>query len=147
MLHEVLLDTLELPHLVNHIVYALSSLLLFLCVLNRNGFLLLSLRQGFVLDELALVLSDLKGSITFLFKIGVAHEHTFVVAFFLFFNNQLFGSLVHSQYVYIVATLFLDSYLVLSQITKSFLIFFNLPQFLQPDFLFKLALMAVTGIK
>ena len=82
-----------------------------------------------------------------MFKIGVAHEHTFVVAFFLFLNNQLFGSLVHSQYVNIVAALFLDSYLVLSQITKSFLIFFNLPQFLQPDFLFKLALMAVTGIK
>ena len=82
-----------------------------------------------------------------MFKIGVAHEHTFVVAFLLLFNDQLFGSLIHSQYVYIVAALLLDGDLVLSQISKSFLIFFDLPHLLQPYFLFKLALMAVSGIE
>ena len=93
------------------------------------------------------MLSDLQGSISFSFKIRVAHKHTFVVAFLLFFNDLLLDSLIHCQYVYIVATLLLDSNLVLSQITKSFLIFFNLPQLLQPDFLFELALMAISGIK
>ena len=142
-----MLDALKLPHLVDHRVDALLSLLLLLCVLNGNALLLLSLRQGLVLNELALVLSDLQGSVTFRFKIAVAHEHTFVVAFFLFFNDLLFGSLVHSQYVYVVAAFFLNRDLVLSQISKSFLIFFNLPHLLQPYFLFKLALMAVTGIE
>ena len=93
------------------------------------------------------MLSDLQGSVTFRFKIGVAHEHTFVVAILLLFNDQLFGSLIHSQYVYIVAALLLDGDLVLSQISKSSLIFFDLPHLLQPYFLFELALMAVTGVK
>ena len=82
-----------------------------------------------------------------MFKVRVAHEHTFVVAILLFLDDRLLGSLVHSQYVYVVTALLLDGDLVLSQISKSFLIFFYLPHLLQANFLFKLALMAVSGIK
>ena len=116
LLHEVLLNALKLPHFVDHRVYVLLSRLLLLSILDRNALLVLSLWQGLVLNELALVLPDLKGSIALIFKVRVTHEHTFVVAFFLLFDNLLLDSLIHSQYVYVVAALLLDSDLVLSQI-------------------------------
>ena len=103
LLNKVLLNWLKLFHLVTDCTDLALMPNLALCVEPRNLFLLLLLRECLVLQELSLVVTDIRWLMALPLKVCLFLHHSLMIAIFLFLDSNGFCFLhkliIHVGYV------------------------------------------------